>query len=399
MVVIVIVAEGPSWMNLLGRAPAWARDRGRARLSTGRFSWPGHPVQVAPMMQLEVFGESALMARVVESLTERDGVSRVRCVDAAHAGHAVVTAGVRPRSVDPMLDDLRRLGVQASDTLLTRVEVVDWAASRHPEESLVWADVLGQAWLNARPVARYLALMVIAGVIASYGVTEANTILIVGAMAVSPDLLPITAIGVGILGRRRRLTVEASLTLIVGLGVAAGAAAVSAAVQDGFDLIPSGFSLDSASVTLGGLTTVSHETVVVAFVAGVAGMLALETRASSAVGVAVSVTTIPAAAYLGRRGRGRRAVDGHEHLRLARGERGHDGGGRRDDALAPARAEAAPFRSPRGGQLIARPMSPTRSRRTTSPGSRMRRNPPKPGGSPLSLARRQASGDRNTVVA
>jgi Domain of unknown function (DUF389) len=33
--------------------------------------------------------------------------------------------------------------------------------------------------------------------------------------------------------------------------------------------------------------------------AGVAGMLALETRASSGVGVAISVTTIPAAAYLG----------------------------------------------------------------------------------------------------
>lgn len=44
---------------------------------------------------------------------------------------------------------------------------------------------------------------------------------------------------------------------------------------------------------------VCHETISVAFVAGVAGMLALETRASSAVGVAVSVTTIPAAAYLG----------------------------------------------------------------------------------------------------
>ena len=36
-----------------------------------------------------------------------------------------------------------------------------------------------------------------------------------------------------------------------------------------------------------------------AFVSGVAGMLALETRASSAVGVAISVTTIPIAAYLG----------------------------------------------------------------------------------------------------
>jgi hypothetical protein len=37
----------------------------------------------------------------------------------------------------------------------------------------------------------------------------------------------------------------------------------------------------------------------VALAAGVAGILALETRASSAVGVAISITTIPAAAYLG----------------------------------------------------------------------------------------------------
>ena len=36
-----------------------------------------------------------------------------------------------------------------------------------------------------------------------------------------------------------------------------------------------------------------------AFVAGIAGMLALESRASAAVGVAISVTTIPASAYLG----------------------------------------------------------------------------------------------------
>ena len=50
---------------------------------------------------------------------------------------------------------------------------------------------------------------------------------------------------------------------------------------------------------LAGVTHVSNETIVVALAAGVAGMLALETRASSGVGVAVSVTTIPAAAYLG----------------------------------------------------------------------------------------------------
>jgi hypothetical protein len=44
---------------------------------------------------------------------------------------------------------------------------------------------------------------------------------------------------------------------------------------------------------------VNTTTILVAFAAGVAGMLAVETRASSAVGVGISVTTIPAAAYLG----------------------------------------------------------------------------------------------------
>jgi uncharacterized hydrophobic protein (TIGR00271 family) len=140
--------------------------------------------------------------------------------------------------------------------------------------------------------------MLAAGVIASYGVIDENVILIVGAMAVSPDLLPITGIGVGVVARLPRLAVRAFLTLALGLGAASVAAAVSAFAQGRLDLLPTGFDLQEAGV-LGALTTVSNETIVVALVAGVAGMLALETRASSGVGVAISVTTIPASAYLG----------------------------------------------------------------------------------------------------
>ncbi len=51
--------------------------------------------------------------------------------------------------------------------------------------------------------------MLVAGVIASYGVIEYNVILIVGAMAISPDLLPITAVGVGLVDRRLRLASRA----------------------------------------------------------------------------------------------------------------------------------------------------------------------------------------------
>jgi uncharacterized hydrophobic protein (TIGR00271 family) len=250
------------------------------------------------VINLEVFGESGAMATVAERLDELDDVSRVRLVDATRPGQSVVSAAVRPRATDTMLDELRRLGVTDADITLMRVEVVGSLVTRAAEASFVWADVIGTARLNARPVARYLVFMFTAGVIGSYGVIDNNSILIVGAMAVSPDLLPITAIGVGIVARRLGLAAQALLTLTVGLGVAALAAALSAFVQDQLDLIPSDFDIDVTGV-LGGLTAVSNETIAVALVAGIAGMLALETRASSGVGVAISVTTIPAAAYLG----------------------------------------------------------------------------------------------------
>ena len=64
------------------------------------------------------------------------------------------------------------------------------------------------------------------------------------------------------------------------------------------DLLPKGFSIGQGGF-LQGLSTVNISTPIIAFAAGVAGMLALETRASSSVGVAISVTTIPASAYLG----------------------------------------------------------------------------------------------------
>ncbi len=250
------------------------------------------------MIRLDVFGESTAMGPVAELLDESDGVSRVRLVDATRAGYSLVSATVRPRMVDAVLEELRRRGVPDADITLTRVEVVGSLGTGRAEASLVWADVLGTAWLNARPVARYLAFMVAAGVIACYGVIDENVILIVGAMAVSPDLLPITGIGVGIVARLPGLAVRALLTLALGLGVASVTAAVSAFAQDQLGLIPSGFDLENLGV-LGSLTTVGNETIAVALVAGVAGMLALETRASSGVGVAISVTTIPASAYLG----------------------------------------------------------------------------------------------------
>jgi uncharacterized hydrophobic protein (TIGR00271 family) len=249
------------------------------------------------MIRLEVFGESGAMATVARLLDETADVSRFRLAGATRPGHAVVLATVRPRAVDELRDDLRRLGVPDAEVTLTRVEVLGRSRGEAAEAGLVWEDVLGMAARNSRPIARYLAFMFAAGVIACYGVIDYNGILIVGAMAISPDLLPITAIGVGLVDRRLSLAGRAFVTLVVGMAFASAAAAAFAFAQDQLDRIPSSFNIDST--VLGSLTSVNNETTVVALAAGVAGMLALETRASSGVGVAVSVTTIPAAAYLG----------------------------------------------------------------------------------------------------
>ena len=66
---------------------------------------------------------------------------------------------------------------------------------------------------------RYLGLMLVAGIIAGYGVIIDNPILIVGAMAVSPDLVPLIAASVGIVGRAEPGP-TGTATLVVGLGLA-----------------------------------------------------------------------------------------------------------------------------------------------------------------------------------
>jgi uncharacterized hydrophobic protein (TIGR00271 family) len=250
------------------------------------------------MLSVQVSAESDLARSAADFLERVEGARTVTVVPATRPGSAVVSALVPPTALDGLMKGLLGLGVTERDVIVTRQEPVGPFAGGVREESVVWSDVLAAAWRQARPIGRYLAFMFAAGVIACYGVIDDNGILIVGAMAVSPDLLPIVAAAVGIVGRNARLARDALITLAAGFGLAIVAAALFAFAQDQLDLIPSGFSLHETGV-LGGLVDVNDETIVVAFTAGAAGMLAFETRASSAVGVAISVTTIPAAAYLG----------------------------------------------------------------------------------------------------
>ena len=116
------------------------------------------------------------MTAVAQLLDGNPDISRVRVADAWGPGRAAVLATVDARAVDELLEDLRRLGLPDGSVTLTREEVLGRSSGEGAEAGLVWEDVVGMAARNSRPIARYLAFMLVAGVIASYGVIEYNVI-------------------------------------------------------------------------------------------------------------------------------------------------------------------------------------------------------------------------------
>jgi uncharacterized hydrophobic protein (TIGR00271 family) len=247
------------------------------------------------MLSLRVYGESQAMAAVAEQLGAIPGMRHVSLLDTGGAD-AAVTADVRADAADRALETLTALGVPADDIALVRLDTIAATGGAGEATAVIWADVLGQARLQARAPVLYFVLMAAAGVIAGLAVVNDSATLIVGAMAISPDLFPVTAACAGIVLRRRRLVRRGLLTLAVGLLTAGLFAFVVGLLLNALDALPAGFELSEFSAAQ---THVNATTILVAFAAGVAGMLAVETRASSAVGVAISVTTIPSTAYLG----------------------------------------------------------------------------------------------------
>ena len=247
------------------------------------------------MLQLRIYGSASTMAVVAEDLGRLPGARHVSLSDSRLADSGLVTADLHPSAADAALTRLGRLGIPPQDITLVRLETIGPAATAEPLV-LVWADVLGRAQVQARAPARYLVLMAVAGVIAALAVVNESSVLLVGAMAISPDLLPVTAACTGLVLRRWRLVRGGLGTLAVGLGVACLLATAVTLFLRACGLLPAGFTLGEIPAAQ---SHVSATTILVAAAAGIAGMLAVETRASAAVGVGISVTTIPASAFLG----------------------------------------------------------------------------------------------------
>ncbi|HET9121229.1 MAG TPA: DUF389 domain-containing protein [Solirubrobacterales bacterium] len=254
------------------------------------------------MLRLTLSVEDHRSDTVAQALAETGGVLRIVALEPERrAADVVLAADVMPSVADRVMSLIRDWEIDDADYLLTRQDVV--APSPHTHAGLAqphdfaWIEVMGEARTHSRPLGRYLALMAVAAVLGAIGVITDNIILIVGAMAVSPDLLPICAAAVGIVALRLTLARRAVITLILGILVTWVVAAALAWGLQRVGILSAGFEVHEEN--LHGLQSVDYSTILVALAAGVAAMLSFETRAAAAVGVAISVTTIPASALFG----------------------------------------------------------------------------------------------------
>jgi len=255
------------------------------------------------VLQLRAYAPPERADGIGKRLAALSGVRHLVVGGRTAGGMVELTGEIDAVAADVVLEVLRECDLAADDVVLWRassVRPLGWRRRRGVavRDVAVWSEVMGRAHEHARPGLTYMLYMAAAGVVAGVGVITGSAILVVGAMALSPDLLPISATAVGLVERRYGLAVRAMLTLVLGLGVAAVAAVGSTLLlrvtgRIGADLALSGTALGTS------LTEVGPGSLLVALAAGMAGMLAYETAGSAAVGVAISVTTIPAAAYIG----------------------------------------------------------------------------------------------------
>src|SRR3954469_18703382 len=217
----------------------------------------------------------------------------------------VVMCDVAREAGDELIGELRKLDLDKTGSIavenidLSLSERADKAEDDAPGEgvdAVIWEQLTDATHEESTLSITYLAFITLATMIAACGVVLDNAILIVGAMAVGPEFGPLAAFSTAIVQRHPRLALRSLIALLVGF-----AAALAGAV--GFTWLMDALNLFHKSRLEGGRPNPAFVyppgafSFVVAVLAGFAGTLSLTAaKAGALVGVAISVTTVPAAA-------------------------------------------------------------------------------------------------------
>ena len=262
------------------------------------------------MIHIRAVCPTDVTPRLLESLGANDGVVNLVVLEGVARNPAgdslqfdVITA-----EANRVLDELRRLELDRRGSIV--IENIDTSISelaaqaerREPTKanfSPIWEEA--EARIRERGTYRpsWYALLAIAGIIGAVGILTNSQILIVGAMVVGPEYGAMIGVALGI-DQRDGMPIRRGLNaLLFGFALAIAVTLVFSLLIRVFDLQPRAYELGIRPVA-DLIDSPNAFSVIVAVLAGIVGVVSLtEARASTLIGVFVSVTTIPAAADMG----------------------------------------------------------------------------------------------------
>jgi uncharacterized hydrophobic protein (TIGR00271 family) len=259
------------------------------------------------MLHLRLITPSDTTDDVVRLIESTVGTTHLVVLPGAARNPAgdVVTCDVAREAGDELLSRLQELGLDKQGSIA--VENIDLSLSKRADEAeadapgegadaVLWEHLTEATHEESTLSVTYLAFLSLATMIAARGVVLDNAILIVGAMAVGPEFGPLAGISTAIVQRAPRLALRSLIALLVGFAVAMTVTVGFSFFMDAVGLFTEA-RLEADRPNTGFIYAPDWFSFVVAVLAGAAGTLSLTSAKSGAlVGVAISVTTVPAAA-------------------------------------------------------------------------------------------------------
>ncbi len=218
----------------------------------------------------------------------------------------LVEVDVAREDASAVIGRLRPLGIEESGSITVieidaaisrRAEAAERAAAGSPADAVVWEQVESRTSESADLSGSFLVFMILATLIAAVGIVTDSIILIIGAMVVGPEFGPLAGLCVALVQRRPELARRSFMALAVGFPLAIAVTVLAVSIGRIVGILPDEVGTHSETIFI---SDANRYSVVVALLAGVAGMISLTTaKAGALIGVLISVTTIPAAGNIG----------------------------------------------------------------------------------------------------
>ncbi|WP_137993919.1 DUF389 domain-containing protein [Streptomyces vilmorinianum] len=217
----------------------------------------------------------------------------------------LVLCDVAREAAEGLIGDLRAMGIDHLGSIavenieLSLSESAEKAEKRAPgdaADAVLWEQLEEATQEESTLSVTYVAFLSVALMLAACGVMLDNAVLVVGAMAVGPEFGPLAGISTALVQRAPHLVLRSLAALLVGFAAAMALTAGFTWFMDVLGLFDRDM-IEADRPNTAFIFDPDWMSFVVGLLAGIAGTLSLTSSKSGAlIGVAISVTTVPAAA-------------------------------------------------------------------------------------------------------